>query len=154
MTDDADPFDLDRFRTGQADAYDGALRELRAGRKQGHWIWFIFPQLIGLGRSEMSRFYGIRSLEEARAYLADPLLGERLRTSAAALLDGAGDARPSAERILGPVDAQKVRSSMTLFHRADPDEPMFAAVLDRLYDGQADAATDALLAEMQGGLTD
>src|SRR6476659_2402047 len=122
--------DLERFRTAQAGAYDGALAELRHGDKTGHWIWYVFPQLRGLGRSETSRHYGIASLDEARAYLADPVLGRRLRECADALLATSGR---SAEAILGSVDAMKVRSSMTLFHRVDPDESRFRAVLDRFY---------------------
>jgi uncharacterized protein (DUF1810 family) len=134
--------DLDRFITAQDGVYAGALRELRQGRKTGHWMWFIFPQLAGLGRSEMSRFYGITSLDEARAYLAHPVLRARLRECAAAVL--ATDA-PTAEAILGSIDAIKLRSSMTLFHRAAPEEPLFGQVLDRFYGGAADSTTDALL---------
>jgi uncharacterized protein (DUF1810 family) len=138
-----DPYDLRRFHAAQIDQYETALAEIRAGRKQGHWIWFIFPQMRGLGHSESSRYYGIGSIEEARAYLADPVLAGRLRTGADALL--AVDGR-SAVDILGSIDATKVRSSMTLFHRADPDEPVFRKVLDRFYDGDVDRATDAVLA--------
>ena len=132
--------DLERFVTAQdqADAYDGALRELRAGRKSGHWMWFIFPQLRGLGRSELSRFYGIGSLDEARAYLAHPVLGPRLLACAATV---AGLEGTSALRVLGEVDAAKLRSSMTLFGSADPDQPVFRQVLDRWYDGRADPLT-------------
>ena len=146
-----DPFDLARFRDAQTGAYDGALAELRAGQKRGHWIWFVFPRLTGLGRSEPSRVYGIASLDEARAYLADDVLGPRLVACAAALLATSGR---SAEAILGSVDAMKVRSSMTLFRAADPDERAFGSVLDRFYGGEPDAATLAMLAAMQGGLTD
>ena len=135
--------DLQRFIDAQEGTYAGALRELRVGRKAGHWIWFVFPQIAGLGRSELSRYYAIGSLDEARAYLAHPVLAARLRECAAALL--AVDGR-SAEQILGPVDAAKVRSSMTLFHRADPSELIFAAVLDRYYAGLSDPSTDELLA--------
>ena len=134
--------DLDRFLTAQRGVYEGVLDELRRGRKTGHWIWFIFPQLVGLGRSEMSRYYGISSLDEARAYLADPVLGARLRKCAGLLL--ASNARTAIE-ILGETDAMKVRSCMTLFHRAAPDEPVFGQVLDRFYAGVADVATDRLL---------
>jgi uncharacterized protein (DUF1810 family) len=135
-------FDLQRFIDAQAGAYDGALRELRAGHKTGHWIWFIFPQLAGLGRSEMSRFYGIASLDEARAYLADPVLGPRLLECVTAVLEAPGR---SPEAILGSVDAMKLRSSVTLFARADGAEPCFSAVLERFYDGEPDPATDRLL---------
>ena len=138
----ADDFDLERFVAAQDGVYDGALAELRAGRKTGHWIWFVFPQVAGLGRSEMSRIYAIGSLAEARAYLAHPVLGPRLRESVAALLATHGR---SADEMLGSIDAVKLRSSMTLFLRADPDEPAFRAVLDRFYDGRPDAATDAIL---------
>jgi uncharacterized protein (DUF1810 family) len=134
--------DLDRFLTAQRGVYEGVLDELRRGRKTGHWIWFIFPQLDGLGRSETSRYYGISSLDEARAYLADPVLGARLRECAALLL--ASNARTATE-ILGGVDAMKVRSCMTLFHRAAPDESVFGQVLDRFYAGAADEATYDLL---------
>ena len=138
------PHDLDRFVDAQADVYDRALAELRAGAKAGHWMWFIFPQVAGLGRSEVSRYYAIGSLDEARAYLAHPVLGPRLRECARALLGIEGR---SAERILGGIDALKLRSSMTLFLRADPVEPVFREVLERYYDGRADEATDALLAD-------
>jgi len=123
--------------------YPGVVGELRAGRKTGHWIWFVFPQIAGLGRSEMSRHYAIASLEEARAYLAHPILGPRLRECASLVL--AATPGRSAEAILGSIDAIKLRSSMTLFHRAVPVEPVFVAVLDRFYDGQADTSTDAIL---------
>ena len=136
--------DLDRFVTAQAGVYDGALAELRRGRKTGHWIWFIFPQVAGLGSSEMSRYYAIGSFEEARAYLAHPVLGPRLLACAAAVMAVSGR---SAVEILGSVDAVKLRSSMTLFHRAAPDEPIFGRVLDRYFDGVADPATDERLSD-------
>ncbi len=136
------PFDLERFVAAQEGVYDGALRELRAGHKSGHWIWFIFPQLAGLGRSETSRSFGIGSLDEARAYLGHPVLGPRLRACAGAVLATSGT---TAEEIFGSLDAMKVRSSMTLFHRATPDEPLFKEMLERFYGGVADEATDALV---------
>lgn len=136
------PYDLDRFLVAQESSYDGALGELRRGRKVGHWIWFIFPQIAGLGRSAMSQRFAIASVDEARAYLAQPVLGARLRECARTLLAIEGR---TAEEILGPIDAVKVRSCMTLFHRAAPDEDVFAQVLDRYYDGLADASTDARL---------
>ena len=136
------PFDLERFVEAQEGVYEGVLRELRAGRKTGHWIWFIFPQLAGLGRSEMSRFYGIASLDEARAYLAHPVLGSRLRECVSDILATSG---VSADQIFGSLDAMKVRSSMTLFHRAAPDEPLFRELLERFYGGVAEAATDSML---------
>lgn len=136
------PFDLERFVAAQEGVYDGALRELRQGRKSGHWIWFIFPQLVGLGRSELSRFYGIESIDEACAYLEHPLLGPRLRECVEAVLAAPG---ATAEETFGSIDARKVRSSMTLFHRAAPDEPLFAEVLARFCAGVSDEATNALL---------
>lgn len=135
-------YDLDRFVIEQERAYDGALEELRRGRKTGHWIWFIFPQLAGLGYSAMSQRFAITSLDEARAYLAHPVLGARLRECTAAVLAITGR---TAEEILGAIDALKLCSSMTLFHRAAPDEPVFGQVLDRFYGGVADALTDTLL---------
>jgi Uncharacterized conserved protein len=138
----ADPYDLARFVAAQDGVYDSALAELRRGLKTGHWMWFIFPQIAGLGLSSMSQRYAIRSLDEARAYLAHPVLGPRLRACAQAVADVSGK---TAEQILGPIDAMKLRSSMTLFHRADPTEPIFAAVLAKYYDGVPDEATDRLL---------
>lgn len=135
-------YDLGRFLLAQEHAHDRVLAELRSGRKTGHWIWFIFPQIAGLGSSEMSRYYAISSLDEARAYLADPVLGARLRESASVVL---AIRDRSAEQIFGSLDAMKVRSSMTLFHRAAPDEPVFAQMLDRFYGGVPDRATDARL---------
>jgi uncharacterized protein (DUF1810 family) len=134
--------DLQRFIDAQQHVIDGALRELRAGRKTGHWMWFVFPQMAGLGHSELSRYYAIGSLGEGREYLAQPTLGPRLRACAAAVL--AVEDR-TAEEILGPVDAAKLRSSMTLFMRAAPDEPLFRQVLDRYFAGRPDPRTDELL---------
>ncbi len=136
------PFELERFVAAQEGVYEGALRELRAGRKTGHWIWFIFPQLVGLGRSEMSRFYGIDSADEARAYLDHSVLGPRLRECVNAVLGTSG---LPADQIFGSLDAMKVRSSMTLFHRAAPDELLFRQMLERFYGGVADEATDDLI---------
>ena len=130
--------DLERFIAAQRGVHDVALAELRAGQKRGHWMWFVFPQIAGLGRSEMSLRYAIGSLDVARAYLAHPVLGARLREAASALLEVDGR---SAEHILGSIDAVKLRSSMTLFARADPQEPSFRAVLDRYFDGREDPAT-------------
>ncbi|HET9593551.1 MAG TPA: DUF1810 domain-containing protein [Solirubrobacterales bacterium] len=122
--------------------YERALAELRAGRKTSHWMWFVFPQIAGLGQSEMSRRYAIDSLEEARAYLGHPVLGPRLLECCQALLSHSGS---SAEQILGGIDALKLRSSMTLFLRVDPKSQVFQQVLDRYFEGEADAATDGLL---------
>ena len=137
------PFDLERFVLAQDGAFAGVLEELRRGRKTGHWIWFIFPQVAGLGQSAMSQRFAIGSLDEARAYLAHPVLGARLRECASIVL---ATQERTAEEVFGPLDAMKVRSSMTLFHRAAPDEPVFGQVLDLFYGGVADAATDARLA--------
>ena len=140
----SDDVDLQRFVDAQdaGGTYDQALRELRAGRKHSHWMWFVLPQLAGLGSSPTTRFYALRSLEEARAYLAHPVLGPRLREAA----EAAGTAPAgSVEALLGGIDAQKLRSSMTLFLRAAPEERAPQAVLDRWYGGEADAATDRLL---------
>lgn len=135
-------YDLDRFVAEQEPVYESVLAELRDGRKRSHWMWFIFPQVAGLGLSEISRRFAIESLDEARAYLADPLLGRRLRECAALVV--ASDA-PTAEQIFGTIDARKLRSSMTLFHRAAPHEPNFSQVLERYFDGVPDEATDKLL---------
>jgi uncharacterized protein (DUF1810 family) len=136
------PFDLERFVTAQDGLYGGVVAELRAGRKTGHWMWFVFPQVAGLGQSWMSRQYAIGSLDEARAYLGHPVLGPRLRECAGLMLATTGR---SAEAVLGGIDSVKLRSSMTLFHRAAPDDPLFSDVLARFYDGQADPMTDAIL---------
>jgi len=133
---------LDRFVAAQEGVYGPALGELREGRKRSHWMWFVFPQLAGLGRSETARFFGIASTAEARAYLAHPLLGARLREAAQALL-AHRDAR--AETILGPVDALKLRSSMTLFEAVAADPAPFASVLAAFFGGERDPATLALL---------
>jgi uncharacterized protein (DUF1810 family) len=135
--------DLERFVDAQRPIYDRVVEELRAGRKTSHWIWFVFPQIAGLGHSAMSQRYAIGSLEEARAFLAHPVLGARLRECAALLL---ATRDRTAEQILGDIDAVKLRSSMTLFHRAAPDEALFHEVLERYFDGIADSATDRLLA--------
>ena len=131
-------YDLERFVTEQDRDYDTVLEELRRGRKSSHWIWFIFPQIAGLGRSEMSRRFAISSLEEARAYLAHSVLGRRLRECTRLVLAIEGR---TADEIFGPVDAMKVRSCMTLFQRAASDEPEFGLVLDRFFGGLCDEAT-------------
>jgi uncharacterized protein (DUF1810 family) len=119
-----------------------AVSELRQGRKVSHWMWFVFPQIAGLGQSSMSRRFAIGSLAEAQAYLRHPVLGPRLLECAQIL---AGRSDHSAVRIFGEIDAQKLRSSMTLFARAAPDEAVFVQVLDRYFDGAADPATDQRL---------
>ncbi|HEU0242936.1 MAG TPA: DUF1810 domain-containing protein [Candidatus Limnocylindrales bacterium] len=140
---DADPWELVRFLREQVGMHEAALRELRAGRKTGHWIWYEFPQLAGLGMSSMSRRFAISGLDEARAYLAHPVLRPRLIELCDALLI---HRERAAADLLGHVDAVKVRSSMTLFLRAEPGEPVFRRVLDAFYDGQPDPRTDELLA--------
>lgn len=118
--------------------YASALAELKAGRKRSHWIWFVFPQLRGLGFSAMSERYGISGLAEARAYLAHPVLGPRLRECVTAMLTHAG---MSADAILGDVDALKFRSCLTLFAEADPSESLFTDALARFFGGERDART-------------
>ena len=136
--------DLQRFVDAQdaGGTYEQALGELRAGRKTGHWMWFVLPQLVGLGRSDTARRYALGSLDEARDYLAHPVLGPRLRACAQALTALPED---DAERVLGPVDAQKLHSSMTLFALAAPDESVFAAVLAQYFGGELDRGTTRLL---------
>jgi uncharacterized protein (DUF1810 family) len=139
-----DPFGLERFVAAQDDGrtYGRALSELTAGRKTSHWMWFVLPQIAGLGSSPMAERYAIRSLDEARAYVAHPVLGPRLLVTAQAVAAGPA---PDAVSLLGAIDAVKLRSSMTLFARAAPDEPVFPAVLDRYFGGAADPATEARL---------
>jgi uncharacterized protein (DUF1810 family) len=136
-----DPYDLQRFVAAQdaSGTYDRATAELRRGRKTGHWMWFIFPQIAGLGRSPASQTYAITSLAEARAYLAHPVLGARLVECARILTRVSGR---TAEQILGEVDALKLRSSVTLFMHAAPGEPVFRQVLDEYFDGVPDSATE------------
>lgn len=133
--------DLDRFVAAQASTHDRALAELRAGRKASHWMWFVFPQIAGLGRSDTARFYAIRDRAEAQAYLAHPLLGPRLHAATKAAIAAPGDA----EAIFGGIDAIKLRSSMTLFAEAADDPAAFEAALDRFFGGERDPATLALL---------
>jgi uncharacterized protein (DUF1810 family) len=135
-----EPAALDRFVEAQdsSGTYDRALAELRAGRKRGHWMWFVFPQIAGLGSSPTARHYAIADLDEARRYLAHPVLGPRLRECAQAV---AGLDSADAVDVLGSIDALKLRSSVTLFALADPDEPVFRAVLDKYYGGALDEST-------------
>ncbi|MET4052331.1 uncharacterized protein (DUF1810 family) [Frigoribacterium sp. PvP054] len=139
-----DPFDLDRYVRAQdaGGTHDRALGELRRGRKSSHWMWFVLPQITGLGHSGMDRTYAIRSLDEARAYLGHPVLGARLREAAGVVLEAPAT---SADDLMGGIDAVKLRSSMTLFGRADPSEPVFRAVLDRWFGGDEDDLTLARL---------
>ncbi len=139
-----DVFDLQRFVDAQdgGGTYAAALTELRAGRKTGHWMWFMFPQIAGLGRSATAQAYAISSIEEARAYSAHPVLGPRLVECAEAVLGVSGR---SAEQIFGGIDAVKLRSSMTLFARADPEQPGFNQVMATYFGGRADPETEARL---------
>jgi uncharacterized protein (DUF1810 family) len=139
MASDADPFDLQRFVTAQAPVYEQVTAELAAGLKSSHWMWFVFPQLKSLGRSSTARHYGIGSLDEARAYWRHPLLGARLQRCCELLL--ALPPERSALQIFGSIDALKLRSCLTLFERAAPDEPLFDALLQRHCGGERDAAT-------------
>ena len=138
-----DPHRLRRFEIAQNEGatYEAAVSELRAGRKTSHWMWFIFPQLSGLGRSAMAQAYAISSLAEARAYLEDPVLGPRLIECARILTGLKGH---TAEQIFGATDAMKLRSSMTLFSRAAVDSP-FQDVLNEYFGGVPDEATERLL---------
>ena len=133
--------DLRRFVEAQADTYDEALAELHSGHKVGHWIWWILPQLRGLGASANSDFYGIADLVEAKAYLAHPLLGSRLRAAVTAIVEHASR---GADAVLGP-DAIKLRSCLTLFHLAAPQETLFTFALDALFAGEPDERTHLLL---------
>lgn len=145
-----DPYDLERFVSAQDSGAGGggtfgqAMAELQLGSKTGHWMWFIFPQLAGLGQSPTSRKYAITSLAEARAYLEHEVLGPRLLECSLTLTNHAGS---TAEEILGEIDARKLHSSMTLFLRAAPGETVFKTVLAQFFDGQPDEATDAILAK-------
>ena len=123
----SDPFNLERFISAQSGVYERALAELRSGRKQSHWMWFIFPQHRDLGRSSTAKFYGLNGIEEAAAYAAHPLLGARLRECCAAILPHL-ESGVTAESILGPSDALKLGSSMEIFAEAVPDEPLFLRV--------------------------
>jgi uncharacterized protein (DUF1810 family) len=133
-----DRFDLQRFVRAQDGVYRRAVAELRAGAKRGHWMWFVFPQLRGLGRSAMSEHYGIGGVKEAQAYLAHPLLGPRLRECVEAVLSHAGER--TAEAMVGAVDAAKLRSCLTLFEAAGGGES-FGEALAALFHGERDAAT-------------
>lgn len=131
-------YDLSRFHKAQRGDYATALAEIRAGRKRSHWIWYIFPQIQGLGFSSTSQYYAIENLDEARAYLADPVLRERLLEISGALL-ALPDSDPSA--VMGYPDDLKLKSSMTLFELAEPDCPVFPAVLEKFFGGERDIRT-------------
>ena len=138
-----DRYDLQRFLTAQERDYEQALREIRSGRKRSHWIWYIFPQLKDLGFSSTAKYYGIQNLDEAKAYLAEPTLHARLVEISGALLTLSEN---DPEKIMGYPDHLKLRSSMTLFAAADPEEPVFRQVLEKFFNGEADHKTLKLLA--------
>jgi len=144
----SDPFDLSRFVEAQDGTFETALAEIRAGAKRSHWMWFVFPQFAGLGRSPASHHFAIRSLDEARAYLDHPLLGPRLRQCVDALLAWAGSRDPVS--IFGAVDAMKLHSSLTLFDSI-ADDSLFERALDSFFDGVRDGSTLVLL-RRHGGL--
>ena len=133
---------LDRFLDAQRGDYAAALAEVRRGRKTSHWMWYIFPQIAGLGQSSTARYYSIRDLEEAREYYAHPVLGQRLREISGALLELRGS-DPVA--VFGGIDSMKLKSSMTLFAVTAPDDPLFQQVLYKYYGGQQDALTLRIL---------
>ena len=135
-------YDLSRFLEAQKNAYDTALREIRAGRKRSHWMWYIFPQIQGLGYSAMAQHYAIRDLGEAREYLQHPVLGPRLIEISEALL-ALEESDP--RRVMGSPDDLKLCSCMTLFQSAAPDQPVFGKVLDKFYGGQPDGRTLEIL---------
>ena len=137
-----DPHDLDRFVRAQEHDYDRALAEITSGRKRSHWMWYIFPQFSGLGRSAMAERYAIRSVAEAEAYLRHPVLGPRLTACAEAALGVVGR---SASEVFGAPDDLKLHSSATLFARVSPDGSVFARLLDRYFGGREDGATIRLL---------
>ena len=133
-----DPYDLNRFIEAQEAVYERALSELQNGRKKTHWMWFIFPQIAGLGSSAMSHRYSIRSVDEARAYMDHPLLGARLRECGNAILQVEDR---SATEILGSPDDMKLKSCATLFEAVSPRESVFAQILDKYYQGERDSRT-------------
>jgi uncharacterized protein (DUF1810 family) len=146
MVGTTDTFDLGRFVLAQdsGGSYQHAVAELRAGRKTGHWMWYVFPQIAGLGHSPTAQHYAIQSVDEARAYLAHDVLGPRL-TECAGIV--AGVSGRTAEQIFGSIDAMKLRSSMTLFGHAGPGEPVFRHVLEKYFDGEPDPATEQLISQ-------
>lgn len=138
----SDPFELSRFIEAQAASYELARQELAAGQKRSHWMWFIFPQVAGLGFSSMAQRYAIRSRAEAEAYLQHPVLGQRLRECVDLLLAVEGR---SAEQIMGDPDFRKLQSSMTLFAEVAPGEPRFERLLEKYYGGEKDQKTLSFL---------
>ena len=138
---------LERFIEPQEQDYEQALKEIRNGRKVSHWIWYIFPQLRGLGKSYMSDYYGIRDLDEAKAFLQDPYLGNHLQKISEALLNLDND---NATQIMGRPDDMKLKSSMTLFACADPENAVFEKVLEKFYNGHKDGRTLKMLSKENG----
>ena len=138
----SDPFNLERFVSAQSKSYDAALAELANGQKRSHWMWYIFPQIAGLGHSAMAQRYAISSLKEAKAYLTHPVLGDRLRECCEQLLQLEGC---TAHQVFGSPDDLKLRSSMTLFSAAADGDSVFGRVLRKYYQGQADSATQEIL---------
>ena len=138
---------LERFIEPQEQDYEQALKEIRNGRKVSHWIWYIFPQLRGLGKSYMSDYYGIRDLDEAKAFLQDPYLGKHLQKISEALLNLDND---NATQIMGRPDDMKLKSSMTLFACADPKNAVFEKVLEKFYNGHKDGRTLKMLSKENG----
>ena len=134
----SDPFELERFVEAQRGMHEVALAEIEAGHKRTHWMWFVFPQRDGLGSSAMARRYAIRGLDEARAYLAHPVLGPRLVACAEAALHRAA---PAPERVFGTLDAMKLHASATLFAQVAPPGSVFHRLLDACFEGRPDAAT-------------
>lgn len=144
---DQDPYNLNRFVVAQAGEYEQAFREIQAGRKESHWMWYIFPQFVGLGRSVLSQHFAIRSLAEARAYLAHPLLGPRLEACCHALLTHSAR---TAHQILGSPDDVKLRSSATLFALASAEGSVFVRVLEAFFEGEMDRLTVKLVSSAGG----
>ena len=138
--------ELERFYKAQEYDFETALSEIRNGRKEGHWMWYIFPQIAGLGRSAMAEYYAIRSREEAMAYIEDPVLGKRLIEISQALLQVKSD---DAEAVMGWPDNLKLRSCMTLFAEVAPEQPVFRNVLEKFYDGEMDGKTLDILKKME-----
>ncbi len=139
-------FNLQRFLDGQRFGYESAIKEMKAGEKRNHWIWYIFPQIRGLGHSPNAQFYGIVNIDEAKAYLEHPVLGARLREITQEVLNHAGN---GIQAIMGaPIDVMKFKSSMTLFDAASPDD-LFAQTLDTFFDGERDQLTIKILYEKE-----
>lgn len=138
--------DLERFYKAQEYDYETALSEIRNGRKESHWMWYIFPQVAGLGRSTTAEYYAIKSKEEAKAYIEDPVLGKRLIEISQALLQVSSD---DAEMVMGWPDNLKLRSCMTLFAEVAPEQPVFRNVLEKFYDGEMDGKTLDILKKME-----